>query len=251
VSTRPPVPRTAPAARRTSKRQGIKQEISQEAFRRAILAAATQLFVTKGFDGTNMRDISSRLGVTRSAVYYYYANKQAILQALTEGMTITAKREIVAISSNDHLDPPEALRELVRRYAMLILEDPQRFRVVERNESSLPSKQEAEARDARRAVYDAFSAAIERGIASGHFRSLDARLTAFHIIGTCTWTAWWYQPGGRKTAKEIIEAIADLAVHAVIREGQHSERSGPEAMVRVIRAELDHLEDLLSRPTSS
>src|SRR5260221_10847116 len=55
-----------------------------------ILQAATRLFIEQGFDGTSMYDIADALGVTRTAVYYYYKNKEAILIALTDNVTSVA-----------------------------------------------------------------------------------------------------------------------------------------------------------------
>jgi len=45
--------------------------------RESILDAASSLFVERGFPGTSMYDIADALGVTRTAVYYYFPNKEA------------------------------------------------------------------------------------------------------------------------------------------------------------------------------
>jgi len=50
--------------------------------RERILDVALDLFTEKGFDGTSLREIAERLGVTKAALYYHFASKDDILLAL-------------------------------------------------------------------------------------------------------------------------------------------------------------------------
>lgn len=46
-----------------------------DAQRQTILDAASLLFIEKGFGGTNFNDIAEAVGVTRTALYYYFPSK--------------------------------------------------------------------------------------------------------------------------------------------------------------------------------
>src|SRR5580692_1433698 len=50
--------------------------------RERILNVALDLFTEKGYDGTSLREIAERLGVTKAALYYHFASKEDILMAL-------------------------------------------------------------------------------------------------------------------------------------------------------------------------
>jgi AcrR family transcriptional regulator len=50
--------------------------------RTRILDVALDLFVEKGFDGTSLREIAEKLGITKAAIYYHFASKDDILMAL-------------------------------------------------------------------------------------------------------------------------------------------------------------------------
>jgi len=50
--------------------------------RERILDVAQELFTQKGFDGTSLREIAEKLGVTKAALYYHFASKDQILMAL-------------------------------------------------------------------------------------------------------------------------------------------------------------------------
>ena len=116
--------------------------------RQSILDAASLLFIDKGFGGTNINDIADALGATRTAVYYYFQSKEAILEALTEEVTEQAGELARSVSGHDELPAEQALRQLVMQHATLILTHPLQFRVVERSESSLPEPRRAPARAA-------------------------------------------------------------------------------------------------------
>jgi AcrR family transcriptional regulator len=50
--------------------------------RERILDVALELFNEKGYDGTSLREIAERLGVTKAALYYHFERKEDILLEL-------------------------------------------------------------------------------------------------------------------------------------------------------------------------
>src|SRR5258708_1402751 len=62
-----------------------------EQTRRHIFETALVLFREKGFDATTMQQIAERADVVKSAAYYYFPSKEAIIQAYYE--TIQADQE--------------------------------------------------------------------------------------------------------------------------------------------------------------
>lgn len=50
--------------------------------KRAILDAAVQLFVSKGFEQTSLREIADAVGITKPSLYYHYASKLDLLVAI-------------------------------------------------------------------------------------------------------------------------------------------------------------------------
>lgn len=227
-----------------------KPTVKGETLRKAILDAASKLFMERGLGGTSMQDIADALGLTRTAVYYYYKNKEAILESLTEDVTLSARRLAAEVAARVDLEPGEALRDLVEHHARLILFRPFEFRVADRNESDLPPKLRAAAEAARRGVLKNFANVIERGVRAGHFRMVDARIAAFAIIGMCNWTAWWFKAGGRRTEAEIADVLADLAIHALKREaGRKARKADVHESIRLLREDLAYLEKQLPAGT--
>jgi AcrR family transcriptional regulator len=216
----------------------------------SILQAAAQLFIERGFDGTSMHEIADALGVTRTAIYYYFKNKEAILVALTDNITRVAAQLAEEAAQHKELSPPQAVRTIVDRHVRLILDHGEQFRIVERSEERLPPRLRAAAADYRRSVLANFSAVIERGVQSGDFRPGDARVTALAIIGMCNWTAWWFRPGGRKSRDEVADIISDLAVQGLTRHPLGGDTgSNIGNALRQLRNEIVYLEQRVAEGT--
>ncbi|MBE8471282.1 ScbR family autoregulator-binding transcription factor [Streptomyces justiciae] len=70
---------TAPRHRDT----GLKQERAVRT-RGQVLDAAAEAFATQGFPAVTVQDVAVLAGVTKGAVYFHYANKEALAQACAE-----------------------------------------------------------------------------------------------------------------------------------------------------------------------
>jgi AcrR family transcriptional regulator len=224
-----------------------RQQPRNELQRQSILEATSRLFIDKGFGGTNINDIADALGVTRTAVYYYFQSKEAILEALTEEVTERAGQLARGVQGRQKLPPQEALRQLVLQHATLILTHPVQFRVVERSESSLPESGRVAARASRHAVLDQFEQTIQQGIAAGVFQVPDARVAAFAIIGLCNWSAWWYEPA-EAPVESVAEMLTELALRSVLRgDDRHRKPASVTEALGLLRENLDALETLARR----
>ncbi|HLK60402.1 MAG TPA: TetR family transcriptional regulator [Chthonomonadaceae bacterium] len=83
-----------------------------------VLQAATELFRSKGFHGTTMRDLSRASGLGLGALYYYFDSKEALVlrfYELNSRQTLEAYRALP--------DLPENLADTVARFLRLKLED--------------------------------------------------------------------------------------------------------------------------------
>lgn len=224
--------------------------------RQAILDAASLLFIEKGFGGTNINDIADAVGMTRTALYYYFPSKECMLETLTKEVTGRASDLTKEVAQREELPPDEGLRQLIRHLAGLILTHPLQFRVAERSESSLPEAQRQAAQTARRAVRDDFVNVIQRGIAQGIFHPVDTDIAAFSIIGMCNWCAWWFDSRRGDPTEPVAELIATLGLRMLgVDNAATGQQCGPAQAVRSgdignalaqMREALENLESRLS-----
>lgn len=63
---------------------GRKQRIDPEVRAEEIIAAARALFSEKGIGRTSIKDVAERAGIARGLVYYYFPDKDALVDAVFE-----------------------------------------------------------------------------------------------------------------------------------------------------------------------
>src|ERR1700722_11630804 len=100
-----------------------------------ILDVALDLFIEQGFDGTSLRQIAERLGVTKAALYYYFESKDDILLALH--MRIHEFGQQAFLSMGDGPVTLEQWGELVDEIAGQMLSQRKIFLMHERNQAAL------------------------------------------------------------------------------------------------------------------
>ncbi len=105
-----------------------RREREREDLRRAILDAARDLFVSEGFEAVSMRRIASAIEYSPTAIYLYFADKDAILVALAEeGFHLLSER---LERTNAIFDPIERLREGGRDYFAFAREQPNYYAIM-------------------------------------------------------------------------------------------------------------------------
>lgn len=80
--------------------------------RQLILDAALDLFADKGFFGTSLRDVAAAVGVRESALYNYFAGKDALFAALLEAHQHTKSERLTAFVDGPISDGPALLEQL-------------------------------------------------------------------------------------------------------------------------------------------
>jgi len=105
-------------------RRQTKKEQQSEASIEAILQAAKYLFVTKGFHGTRIDDIASRVGLTKGAVYFHFEDKIAILKVLLDRVRNDILDPLAEKLGNSTESPSERLMVLLSHGASIVSKDP-------------------------------------------------------------------------------------------------------------------------------
>ena len=71
--------------------------------RQELLAAAQQLFYTKGYESTSVNDIIQAVGVSKGAFYHHFDSKTVVLEAIVAQMAEQAVANLQAIIADDTL----------------------------------------------------------------------------------------------------------------------------------------------------
>jgi len=114
----------APASPKTRKPKG-----EGHARRAEILAAAERIFVEHGYEGATIRKIADAVGLSSTALYMHFADKDAILHEICVNAF-----ETLRASHRDRLSdalPPEVrMRRLLEDYVAFGFEHPNAYRLI-------------------------------------------------------------------------------------------------------------------------
>jgi AcrR family transcriptional regulator len=174
--------------------------------REEILHAALRAFRDRGYHATTLDDIAERVGVRKTALYYYFPDKEAILYACHReslGELDRIVRETKRLRS-----PSERLRHVIHEHVRVMTDtlegSPLAFEVTAfspRRQDEIIAARDRYERELRRI--------IDQGIRRGAFRKVDSKVATFAILGAINWIARWYRPEGRLHAAELGEQFAD------------------------------------------
>jgi TetR/AcrR family acrAB operon transcriptional repressor len=106
------------------------KEEAQET-RNAILEAAERVFHENGVSRTSLAEIAAAAGVTRGAIYWHFANKGDLYDAMVQRVFGPLEAKLAELQSNPGDNPIESLRTLTFYFLDRVATDRRYFRVVE------------------------------------------------------------------------------------------------------------------------
>jgi AcrR family transcriptional regulator len=96
--------------------------------RRVLLEAAAEMIDEEGFDAISMRKLAARAGVSRTAAYHYFPNKQEMLCALAMDGFLRQMEALDIASSAGGLR--EQLSRLLRSYVKFSADNPDYYELM-------------------------------------------------------------------------------------------------------------------------
>jgi len=139
--------------------------------RQSIIDAAERLFFANGVAVTSLEQIAAEAGVTRGAIYWYFANKTELFMAMHDSVPLLQEEVIARAVVEGHPDPLTLLENIALESLQLLASDLRRqriYRIMTRCEYQgdlarvLDRQQEAMKRQ-RSLFLSAFTLAAEKG----------------------------------------------------------------------------------------
>jgi AcrR family transcriptional regulator len=154
-----------------------RREVEKQELRQAILTAAAELILERGYDAFSLRRVAERIGYSATTIYLYYESKDDLVAAvLAEGF----ERFVRALEAVQTEDPAERVADLGRAYVAFGLANRVHYQLMFMRRMDLLLREGAgEPRS-----FEILVSAVERAIESGAFRAGDARL-----YGLVLWAA--------------------------------------------------------------
>jgi AcrR family transcriptional regulator len=180
-----------------------------------LLAAASRLFAERGFAPTSVQDIVELAGVTKGAMYHYYASKDDLLQQIYTRLLLVQSQRLAEIAEVP--GPVDGrLRAAAADVVVSTLEYLDDAMVSFRSMHMLPPDRLAQVRADRRRYHERFRALIEEGQREGVFRTdVPADLVTHQFFGGVHHLGSWYRVDGELTPRAIGASFAELLLRSL------------------------------------
>ena len=198
-----------------------KSEMQRKAMRARILDAAYALLQELGPQGLSSRAIADRLGMAHMALFTYFQNQSAILQALSERELATIQASQVVLEERaKREDIHQVMRAALAFYSAFENENPNVYRLV----WVMPADKREDPDQARlrlQSNVQHLARLIQQGIERGVFEYRDSFLAAEVVFGMVN-TPLIFFHNGQITSPELrdrlVEEMLVAALHYLKRE---------------------------------
>ncbi|HEY3695406.1 TetR/AcrR family transcriptional regulator [Phenylobacterium sp.] len=176
-----------------------------------ILAAAMAVFAERGFAGARLEDVAARAGVSKGAIYLYFATKEEVFRAVVD-QSLAPDIEAVKAMAAAHQGPfPDLLRLLVGRMVGLVAHTPVGgvAKMVIGEARNFPELARVWHDRLVSQAVEALTLAVAAAQARGEVRAGDPRLFALQIVAPLLIGVIWRETFTPIGAPDVdIEALA-------------------------------------------
>jgi len=190
------------------------RKIRYEEKKQAIIKSASKSFGAKGFYAATIEDITNDLKMTTGSLYYYFSSKEELLFNAHLLSLKNVLKNIIEINQTN--DPPEIkLKNVIRKHIEVLASDFEGAFLLQ-YEFHLPEEYLKEIITMRDEYQDNFIRIIEEGVQGGVFRTGNARLTAFIILGSINWFLRWYSSSDQWSVADIADGYINIFCKGLI-----------------------------------
>jgi AcrR family transcriptional regulator len=184
--------------------------------RELLIEKGTALFYKKGFGSSSVRDIVKSAGVTNSALYNHFRNKDHLLYVIIERIGDKYIDIINDIQSKyDH--PLDRLREMIIQTTCLVKERKQEIKVFLDDEYHLSPKFKGKTRGRQRIFYDFCKKQLSDLEKMGLLRPVNKTVASFSCFAMINSSYRWFKKEGNLSVEEIAENIIDIFFEGILK----------------------------------
>jgi AcrR family transcriptional regulator len=180
-----------------------------------LLEAATNLFASRGFEGTSIRDIARDMGMSISNIYYYFGSKESLLSAILNN---NHERLMVALSNvlQQEKEPATRFKRLLRLHLQLAGEHPRETKIFSVNEDHLTPEGRKLNWQIQREMLGIYFKELKTLRKMGMVQCKSPTVTALNVLSVINWFPRWYRSDGKMSLKEVIDEIVDFVMHGIL-----------------------------------
>jgi TetR/AcrR family transcriptional regulator len=163
----------------------VTKEDDSRDTRQKILDVAERQFAAKGYSGAYLQSIAKEVGVQKTALYYYFASKEALYAAVLERMLVRLDR-VVGLATSRGDPSVETLERLIDDLNGILAENPNYSQILVRIFVDRIEMDSSRIEPIVERVINPVLRFYAAGVAKGVFRKLSSRHVFLTVLGAAT-----------------------------------------------------------------
>lgn len=182
-----------------------KQQIQQ---------VAQNLFRTKGYGASSMRDIAKEVGVEAASLYNHFSSKEDILKDICFQMA-THFFEAIEPLEKKKFSAKQKLEKAIEQHVLVIVNHLDASAVFFHEWKHLKEPYLSEFKALRNKYEKKFIQIINEGFEQKLFRKVEVKIVSFTVFSALNATYDLYKPNGKLSAKDISKNISDIIINGL------------------------------------
>jgi AcrR family transcriptional regulator len=207
----------------------------QSSSREAVLAAALELFLQRGFAATRVADVAERAGVGKGSVYLHVRNKQELFAAVIDAGVIARLEQAEMVAGDFSGSATELLTTLLNNNLIEFWGSQSSgiYKLIIAESQQFPELAAVFYRTVTRRARKLFETILQLGIDRGEYRAMDVSYTARIIVDALDNELLLAHSLGEHDdkafdAQRFVTALLALVTVGLIRPGENAASSHTE-----------------------
>lgn len=186
--------------------------------REELLQIAAELFATKGFKNTTVRDIADAAGILSGSLYHHFDSKESMVDEILSSFQDELFGAYAGILAGT--DDPRAKLEAAVRVSFEAIDHHRNEVAIFQNEADYLGTFDrfAYLADRNQQSRDVWLTLLREGVSSGALRKdLDVELV-YRFIRDTVWVAVrWYRPGGKLSHHDVADQYLTILLDGITK----------------------------------
>jgi AcrR family transcriptional regulator len=181
-----------------------------------IIAAASRLFVEKGFEKTTMEDIANALALHKGSLYHHIHSKAEIFYEILK-LSLMESCKRMAKVQRSKLEPEDKLRKIIATHFNNILNYSLEYQILlNERRYMLNRKQEKHIRMKMKAYENTIFEVFKEGIDAKVFREdLNPRVIVAGLMGVGNAVYKWFSQNGPLKFQEVADIYIEASINGI------------------------------------
>ncbi len=189
-----------------------------KATKEKIIEEAIELFYEHGFTKASTRQLVGKVGMTSSAIYNHFSNKEEILFNIIKS---AGDKVLAALNSaiEKYDEPSECLKQMISSMLFLFSDGGMRKEIAIFIDQlyQLPEDLRGQCNQQHLEIFKLFRDKIGEMEERNKINPIDHTVAAFGILGAMLWVYHWYRDNGRLSMSNISDELINLLFNGLLK----------------------------------